>query len=123
MQTHKDLKVWQESMTLVVDLYKVAATFPEEEKYGIVSQIKRAGVSIPTNIAEGYGRMSEKELIRFLYISLGSASEVETLLIISKELTFIGEEQFSILIDKNSGIIKMLSSLIRKVKIDNGMSN
>ena len=68
MTTHKDLKVWQKSIQLVTRVYEVTKSFPKEELYGLVSQIRRASVSIPSNIAEGYGRFSEKELIHYLYI-------------------------------------------------------
>lgn len=78
MASHKGLKVWQESMDLVVSVYETASFFPKEEVYGLTSQIKRAEVSIPSNIAEGAGRQSKAEFIRFLYIALGSASELET---------------------------------------------
>jgi four helix bundle protein len=78
IKSHKDLKVWQESMTLVTQIYKVSEDFPKHEIYGLSSQIRRAAVSIPSNIAEGAGRNGENEFTRFLYIALGSLSEVET---------------------------------------------
>lgn len=77
MQTHKNLTVWKKSMNLVILVYKASSQFPKEEVFGLTSQMRRSAVSIPSNIAEGHGRNSEKELIRFLYISLGSASEFE----------------------------------------------
>ena len=73
MLTHKDLKVWQKSIEMVVDIYLATSSFPKEELYGLTSQIRRASVSIPSNIAEGYGRFSNKELVRFLFISLGGS--------------------------------------------------
>ena len=76
--SHKDLKVWQESMTLVTKIYKVSENFPKHEVYGLSTQIRRAAVSIPSNIAEGAGRKGENEFRRFLYIALGSLSELET---------------------------------------------
>ena len=84
--THKDLDVWKLGIELVQEVYEVTKVFPKEEMYGLTSQIRRAAVSIPSNIAEGYARESIKELIRFLYISLGSLSELETQLIISIKL-------------------------------------
>lgn len=78
IKSHKDLRVWQESMTLVTQIYKVSEGFPKHEAYGLSSQIRRAAVSIPSNIAEGAGRKGENEFTRFLYIALGSLSEVET---------------------------------------------
>jgi four helix bundle protein len=76
--SHKDLKVWQESMDLVIQIYKLAENFPKHEVYGLSSQIRRASISIPSNIAEGAGRKGGKEFTRFLYIALGSLSEIET---------------------------------------------
>lgn len=113
MLTHKDLIVWQKSMDLVEKIYLYTRQFPNEELYGLTSQIRRASISVPSNIAEGYGRYSDKELVRFLFISLGSASEVETQLIISFRLKFIDEKIFSELNQLNNEIIKMLSGLIR----------
>jgi len=86
--THKDLIVWQKSVDLVVDIYKLCEEFPATEKYGLSSQIQRAAVSIPSNIAEGAGRNSTKEYIRFLNIAQGSLSELETQLIISEKIGF-----------------------------------
>lgn len=78
IKSHKDLKVWQESMLLVEDIYSITSTFPKEEVFGLTSQMKRAAISIPSNIAEGSGRNGKAELMRFLYISLGSLSELDT---------------------------------------------
>ncbi len=114
MRNHKDLIVWQKSMLLVKELYEISQSFPREELYGITSQIRRAAVSIPSNIAEGYGRGHEKELVQFLYIALGSASELETQLIICKDINYLTEEKFNMLNDLNIEIVKMLSSLINK---------
>ena len=116
MRTHKNLIVWQKSIDLVKNVYRITQTFPKEEIYGLTSQMRRAAVSISANIAEGYGRRTDKELLHFLYISLGSASELETLLIISRELLLINNENFESLNFSNNEIIKMLSSLINTIK-------
>ncbi len=92
LKTHKDLDVWRESIELVKEVYKVTAEFPKEELYNLTSQIRRCAVSIPSNIAEGAARKSKKEFINFLYVALGSCAELETQLIISKELGFIVDE-------------------------------
>ena len=113
MLTHKDLKVWQKSIEMVVDIYLATSSFPKEELYGLTSQIRRASVSIPSNIAEGYGRFSNKELVRFLFISLCYASEVETQLIICNRLNYMQEKEFNYLSQLNNEIIKMLAGLIR----------
>jgi four helix bundle protein len=88
IKSHKDLKVWQESMDLVIQIYKLVENFPKHEVYGLSSQIRRASISIPSNIAEGAGRKGGKEFTRFLYIALGSLSEVETQLEISQRLNY-----------------------------------
>ena len=99
-KTHKDLEVWNLGIDLVEHVYKLTATFPKDELYGLVSQIRRCAVSIPANIAEGAARHSVKEYIRFLYISLGSLSELETHLVISKRLGFIESVVFTEEIEK-----------------------
>lgn len=89
MKGFRNLIVWQKSHQLALDIYKLTAEFPNEEKFGITSQIQRAAVSIPNNIAEGSGRKSNKEFAQFLSISLGSANEVEYLIELSKDLGLI----------------------------------
>jgi four helix bundle protein len=89
MKDHKDLDVWNRVMDLVENIYEFAKQFPQDEIYGLSSQIKRAAVSVPSNIAEGAGRKGTKEFIQFLYISMGSLSEVETQIILAKRLGFV----------------------------------
>ena len=93
INSHKDLKVYQEALLLVKDIYFITSHFPKEELYGLTSQMKRCAISIPSNIAEGSGRKGNAELIRFLYISLGSLSELETQLDISIMLNFTKEDK------------------------------
>ena len=88
MKDHKDLDVWKQSIVLVEDIYALTKNFPSDEKYGLSSQIKRAVVSVPSNIAEGAGRKGDKEFIQFLYIAMGSLSELETQLILANRLQF-----------------------------------
>ncbi len=85
-KTHKDLKVWQEAMKLAKVVYKLTSAFPKEEVYGLVSQMRRAAVSVPSNIAEGAARASSREFTQFLYIALGSLSELETQWLLAKEM-------------------------------------
>ena len=89
VKSHEDLTVWKMSIDFVTDIYRITKDFPREEIYGLTSQLRRAAVSIPSNIAEGAARHSTKEYIQFLYISLGSIAEVETQLIIAKNLNYI----------------------------------
>jgi four helix bundle protein len=113
MQTHKDLDVWKESMKLAKQMYILTTNFPKEETYGLISQIRRSAVSIPSNIAEGAARNSNKEFIQFLYISLGSISELETQLLISQEIGIIEYSSFEESIEH---IRKMLLGLIKYLK-------
>lgn len=119
MATHKDLIVWKKGIELVKEVYRATQSYPQEEVFGITSQIRRCVVSIPSNIAEGCGRCSGKELIRFLHIALGSAAELETQLIISRELSFLSTDKFENISSLNNEIIKMLTSLLKRLKTDN----
>ena len=113
---HENLIVWQKSIDLVKEIYSLCNKLPRNEEFGLVSQLKRASVSIPTNIAEGAARNTKKEFINFLYISLGSLSEIETLLLISKELVLITEIDYKNYMNKTNKINIMLNGLIRNLK-------
>lgn len=115
MIDYKKYIVWQKSHDLVLEIYRVTATFPKSEQFNLISQINRACLSIPTNIAEGCGRETQKELLRFLYISSGSAHELEYLLLVSKDLKFIDENLYIKLYTEVNEIKKMLAALIRKI--------
>nr|WP_185153832.1 four helix bundle protein [Dysgonomonas sp. 520] len=117
--THKDLIVWKKGINLVKVVYDMTAGFPSSEQFGLTSQIRRSAVSIPSNIAEGCGRNSDKELIQFLYIALGSATELETQIIISGELNFLKKEDVAVLNESVNEIIKMTTSLIKSLKTRN----
>ncbi|MEO8088259.1 MAG: four helix bundle protein [Bacteroidota bacterium] len=117
MRPHRKLIAWQESIELVKRIYIITSTFPETEKFGIISQLRRAAVSVPCNIAEGAGRNTKKEFRHFLYISSGSASEVDTLLFISKELGYLKEPEFNKLESLNDKVSALLNGLIRSVKV------
>jgi four helix bundle protein len=114
LKSHKDLDVWMESMKMTKEIYTMTKSFPKEEIYGLVSQMRRCAVSIPSNIAEGAARSSKKEFIQFLYISMSSLSELETQYIISKELGFTKEN--SGIEDLINRIRKMLIGLINFLK-------
>ena len=108
--THKDLEVWKDGIKLVKEIYSTTQDFPSLEQFGIIAQLRRAAVSVPTNIAEGAARKGDKELIRFLYIALGSLSEIETLLIISSDLGFLQNED---LLEKVVVLRRKLLNLIK----------
>ena len=116
---HKKLKVWKLGMELVEDVYKLSADFPAEEKFGMVSQMRRCAVSIPSNIAEGAARNSQKEFINFLHISQGSLSELDTQLELTARLGFASKEAIRAIEDKLTEEDKMLSGLIRSLKDQN----
>lgn len=116
MQDYKKLKVWELSHELTLMVYKQSSSFPKDEMFGLTSQIRRASSSIPTNIAEGCGRYSSKELTQFLNISLGSANETLYLLFLAKDLNYITAEDFESLENKIEQIKAMLINLISKIK-------
>jgi four helix bundle protein len=117
MKTHKDLDVWKLAIELVVNVYKITKGFPQEEIYGLISQVKRCSVSIPSNIAEGAGRSSIKEFSHFLSISLGSLAELETQMIISNRLDYVSKVDFDNLLEDLTIVRKMTLGL--KKSIDN----
>lgn len=111
---HHDLHVWQEAMILVKQIYEVTSKFPPHEIYGLTSQIRRAAVSVPSNIAEGAARTGSKEFLKFLSISRGSLSEIETQVLISKDLGYVNNpEQIMVQINK---VFSLLGGLINSLR-------
>lgn len=111
MRTHENLEVWKRSVEVVVLVYKLTEQFPSEEKFGLTSQVRRAAVSIPSNIAEGAARSSEKEFLYFLSNSQGSCSVATTHLLIASKLGYISEEKYKAVRGEFNEIGKMLSGL------------
>lgn len=116
MANFKELLIWQKSIDFVTEIYKTTDSFPKEETFGLRSQIRRASVSIPSNIAEGNSRRSKPDYVQFLKISRGSCAEVETQLIISKNLKFLNDEIYFKLNQDIIEISKMLNGLINSLK-------
>lgn len=116
MRDYKKYLVWQKSHQLTLEIYKVTRSFPKEEMFALTSQMKRSSSSIPTNIAEGCGRSSDKDFCRFLYISYGSANELEYQIILSIDLQFLNSEDGENLLRQIEEIKKMLNGLIMKVR-------
>jgi len=116
MNNFRKLKIWKRSINLATDVYEITKQFPRSELYGITSQVRRSVVSISSNIAEGAGRQSQKEFIQFLNIAKGSCYELETQLLISKNLKYISEESYLALESELIKIEKMIYALIKKVK-------
>ena len=110
MQTHKDLDIWKLGIDLVELVYNKTREFPDTEKFSLTSQMRRSAIAIPSNIAEGYARKNVKELIQFLYVSLGSLSELETQVIISKRLGYLLSNDMEELIEH---LRRMLLNLIK----------
>ena len=115
MKDFRTLNVWQKSHKLAVLIYQKTKKFPKEEVYGITSQLRRAIVSIPTNLAEGCGRGSDKDFAKFAQIAIGSASECEYLILLSNELGFVDKNDSDELIEKVCEIKRMLTSLIKNL--------
>jgi four helix bundle protein len=115
MHRYKDLKVWQKAMELAKLVYETTSNFPKEEKFGLVAQLNRSGVSIPSNIAEGAGRNSNPDFIRFLGIAMGSLYETETQLLLATSFGFIKEEEMSIFSERILEIANMLHKLIQSL--------
>jgi four helix bundle protein len=119
MRDYRKFSVWQRSHELTLKIYKeIAPRFPDSEKYGLSSQIRRAAYSIPFNIVEGCGRASEKDFAHFLGISLGSSQELEYCLLLIRDLGFISEEQYSVFNENVNGIKAMIINLIKKIRSD-----
>ena len=116
MRNFRTLNIWQEGIAIVRQIYYLAALLPVEEKYGLRSQICRSAVSIPSNIAEGCSRVSQKDFKRFLEIALGSSYELETQLMIIEELSLISKKDVAVMIDHLNKEQKMINNLITKLK-------
>jgi len=120
VQSYRDLEIWKRSMDLVAEIYLITKQFPKEELYTLTSQIRRAAISIPSNIAEGRSKRSTKDYMRFLNVSYGSLSELETQLMIGQKLGYIASNKLDPMLDETANIGRMinglLSSLDRKLQ-------
>ncbi len=116
LKNYKELKVWQRSYQLCLEIYRITKEFPKEERYGLMSQIRRATVSVFSNIAEGYGRKTTPEYIRFLYIAYGSICELETQVLLSGSLGYIEADKIEILLEGIGEIERMLKALIKSLE-------
>lgn len=116
LQSYRELLVWQKAMELVLTVYCLTEAFPKREIYGLSAQLRRAGVSVPSNIAEGYGRGSHKEYLQFLSIAQGSLKELETQVILAERLAYATAAQANRVLAEAEVVGKMLGSLIRSLK-------
>lgn len=115
IQTYRDLKIWQRSFDLAVQIYNATRNFPEEEKYGLIAQIRRCAVSVPSNIAEGYARNTTKDYVRYLRIAIGSLCELQTQVLISARLNYLNKDLTVSLEREMSEIEKMTAVLISRL--------
>jgi four helix bundle protein len=116
MRDFRKIMVWQKGHQLVLKIYKNTQSFPSEERFGLISQMRRAAASIPANIAEGCGKVSEAELARYMQISMGSASELEYHLLLARDLGYMDEKSYNQLNTDTIEIKKMLSSFINRLR-------
>lgn len=116
LRNFKELKVWEKAYQLCLEVYRITKGFPKIEIYGLISQIRRAALSIPSNMAEGYGRKTLSEYLRFLYIAYGSVCELETQILISGDLGYLTEIQLSKLQKDVKEIERMLQALIKSLE-------
>lgn len=115
IKSFKQLKIWQKGIEIVLAIYKITRRFPREEMYGLTSQMRMASLSVPSNIAEGFKQFHRKEYRQFLHIALGSLAELETQLIIAKELGFIRKEIMDEISEQLDHESKMIASLLKKL--------
>lgn len=115
IETYRDLDIWKKGIEVVKDIYKLTGTFPQQETYGLVGQMRRSAISIPSNVAEGFKRYHNKEYKQFLHISLGSCAELETQITITEELKYIQESKEALLLEKLDHIGRMITSLLKKL--------
>ena len=116
LKNYRDLKVWQKAYQVCLTIYKITKGFPKQETYGLTSQIRRAAISVPSNIAEGYGRKTTPDYIRFLYIAYGSNCELETQILLSGDLEYIKSEKLKEIQEAVGEVERMLKALIKSLE-------
>ena len=116
LQSYRDLLVWQRALELAVRIYRVSEKFPKSEIYGLTSQLRRAAVSVPSNVAEGYGRSSRKEYLQFLSVAQGSLKELETQIILAQRLSYTSEKDAEDVLSASETVGKMLGGLMRSLR-------
>lgn len=119
IRSFTDLITWKKAYELTLRIYKISENFPKKEIFSITSQLRRASISVSSNIAEGFSRISIKEKIQFLYISLGSLTEVQNLLMLSRDFHYINIDEFKTLLDQTSDVGKLINGFIRSLKKSN----
>src|SRR5216683_844484 len=116
IKSFRDLIVWQKAMNFVVEVYRATGRFPSEERFGLTAQLRRAAVSIPSNIAEGHGRESTREFLNFLSIAYGSLNEAQTQIMIAERLSFLTHEKVTPLLDLAAEVARLINGLCNSLK-------
>jgi len=116
VRKHHELRAWQEAMRLVQEVYAATRTFPHDERFGLTAQLRRAAVSVPSNIAEGAARESVKEFAQFLVMARGSLSELETQLILARDLGYLAEDGYRQLTEKVETTFALIGGLLRNLR-------
>ena len=116
LKNFRELIVWQKSYQLCLEIYRITRSFPKEEKYGLISQVRRAAVSVPSNIAEGYGRKTTPDYVRSLYVAYGSNCELETQILLSRDLLYINKEDSKKIQENIEEVERMLKALIKSLE-------
>ena len=119
LKSFKELIVWQKAYQLCLEIYRISKEFPNDEKYGLSSQMRRAALSIPSNIAEGYGRRTIPDYVRCLYIAYGSTCELETQILLAKDLDYLESDDESLILERINEVERMLMALIKSLEIKN----
>ena len=119
MHNYRELKIWQRSMDFVVKVYEITASFPKEERYGLISQLRSCAVSVPSNISEGAGRGTNKQFKRFLEFSMGSINEAQTQIELAHRVKYLNKEVYDFLIDEALQIYKMILAFYKSIKDEN----
>lgn len=116
LKNYKELKVWQKAYKLCLEVYRVSSGFPKDERFGLTSQIRKSAVSVPSNIAEGYGRKTKPDYIKFLYIAYGSICELETQIMLSGDLNYIDKAFFNETMKATNEVERMLKALMNSLE-------
>ncbi|MBI5762174.1 MAG: four helix bundle protein [Planctomycetes bacterium] len=116
LSTYRELEVWQWAFTLCKDVYQLTRRFPSDERFGLVAQLRKAAVSVPSNIAEGYNRGGTRDYIRFLWIANGSVAEIETQLLLAESLGYLGDKELAVVQKRVASIERMLRAMIRSLE-------
>lgn len=116
MHNYKELEIWKASLSICTPIYKITKKFPDDEKFGLISQLRRAAVSVPSNIAEGSARHSDKDFVRFLEYSLGSCREIETQILVAQNLEYTNPDEVNIILKELYRIMVMINNFIKKLQ-------